>query len=125
MLATLQQDAFRYFIHQSNPVNGLVRDKSLEGWPASIAAVGLALAAYPVGVERGFLTREDAAQRTLAAVLFLAVLAVVLILQNTETVTTRMLFVTIGMPLAALLALTLLIGFAGGVLVALKVGKRN
>jgi len=29
------------------------------------------------------------------------------------------------MPLAALLALTLLIGFAGGVLVALKVGKRR
>ena len=72
MLATLQQDAFRYFIHQSNPVNGLVRDKSLEGWPASIAAVGLALAAYPVGVERGFLTREDAAQRTLATLRFFA-----------------------------------------------------
>ena len=72
MLATLQQDAFRYFIHQSNPVNGLVRDKSLEGWPASIAAVGLALAAYPVGVERSFLTREDAAQRTLATLRFFA-----------------------------------------------------
>ena len=70
LLATLQQDAFRYFIHQSNPANGLVRDKSLEGWPASIAAVGLALTAYPVGVERGFLTREDAAQRTLATLRF-------------------------------------------------------
>jgi uncharacterized integral membrane protein len=59
----------------------------------------------------------------LVALLVLAVLAIVLILQNTQAVATRLLFVTVSMPLAALLALTLLIGFAGGVLVALKVGK--
>ncbi len=41
-------------------------------WPASIAAVGLALAAYPVGVERGFMTRDDAVQRTLATLRFFA-----------------------------------------------------
>ena len=61
----------------------------------------------------------------LVALLVLAVLAIVLILQNTQAVVTRLLFVTVSMPLAALLALTLLIGFAGGVLVALKVGKRR
>jgi lipopolysaccharide assembly protein A len=61
----------------------------------------------------------------LAALLILAVVAVVLILQNTQAVVTRLLFVTVSMPLAALLALTLLIGFAGGVLVALKVGNRR
>ena len=61
----------------------------------------------------------------LVALLVLAVLAIVLILQNTQAVATRLLFVTVSMPLAALLALTLLIGFAGGVLVALKVGKRR
>ena len=59
----------------------------------------------------------------LVALLVLAVLAIVLILQNTQVVATRLLFVTVSMPLAALLALTLLIGFTGGVLVALKVGK--
>jgi uncharacterized integral membrane protein len=59
----------------------------------------------------------------LVALLVLAVLAIVLILQNTQAVATRLLFVTVSMPLAALLALTLLIGFAGGVLVALKVGN--
>jgi len=59
----------------------------------------------------------------LIVLLILAVLAVVLILQNTQMVVTRLLFVTIGMPLAALLALTPLIGFAGGVLAAMKVGK--
>jgi hypothetical protein len=72
LLRTLQQDSFGYFVHQTNPVNGLVRDKSREGWPASIAAVGLALAAYPVGVERGFMTRADAVRRTLATLRFFA-----------------------------------------------------
>ena len=57
------------------------------------------------------------------AVLVLAVLAIVLVIQNTQAVVTRLLFVTVSMPLAALLALTLLIGFAAGLLVALKLGK--
>ncbi len=61
----------------------------------------------------------------LIALLVLAVLAAVLILQNTQMVVTRVLFVTLGMPLAALLALTLLVGFAGGVLAALTLGKRR
>jgi hypothetical protein len=72
LLWTLQQDSFTYFVHKTNPANGLVLDKSCEGWPASIAAVGLALAAYPVGVECGFMTRADAGQRTLAALRFFA-----------------------------------------------------
>ena len=61
----------------------------------------------------------------LIALLVLAVLAVVLVLQNTQMVVTRLLFVAVSMPLSVLLALVLLIGFASGVLVALKVGKRN
>ncbi len=59
----------------------------------------------------------------LIALLVLSVVVLVLVLQNTQRVVTRLLFVTIDMPLAALLALTLLIGFAGGVIVALMVGK--
>jgi hypothetical protein len=69
-LSTLQRESFNYFIHQTNPANGLVADKSREGWPASIAAVGLALAAYPVAVERGFITRDDAVERALETLLF-------------------------------------------------------
>ena len=61
----------------------------------------------------------------LIALLVLSVVALLLILQNTQMVVTRLLFVTIGMPLAALLALTLLIGFVGGVIVAMKVGKQR
>jgi hypothetical protein len=51
-LGSLQRDAFSYFLHETNPQNGLVLDKTAPDWPASIAATGLALAAYPVAVER-------------------------------------------------------------------------
>ncbi|HET6600261.1 MAG TPA: glucoamylase family protein [Burkholderiaceae bacterium] len=72
LLKKLQRDSFSYFVHETNPVNGLVLDKSRAGWPASIAATGLALAAYPVGVECGFMARDDAVQRTLATLRFFA-----------------------------------------------------
>ena len=67
---TLQRDTFGYFIHEANADNGLILDKTKPGWPASIAATGLALAAYPVGVERGFWTRNAAAKRTLTTLRF-------------------------------------------------------
>jgi hypothetical protein len=69
-LETLQRETFDYFIHEANPVNGLVIDKTAVNWPASIAATGLALAAYPVGVERGYWARSAAVERTLATLRF-------------------------------------------------------
>ena len=45
ILAAIQRESFEYFLHETNPANGLVIDKTCEDWPASIAAVGLALAA--------------------------------------------------------------------------------
>ncbi|TWI38709.1 hypothetical protein IQ26_02130 [Mesorhizobium tianshanense] len=53
-----------------NPANGLIRDKTALHWPASIAATGLALACYPVAVERGFVARHEAVARTLATLRF-------------------------------------------------------
>ena len=70
LLRRLQHDAFTYFVQKANPLNGLILDKSHDEWPASIAAVGLALAAYPVGVERGFMTRAEAVARTLTTLRF-------------------------------------------------------
>jgi len=70
-LQKLQRESFDYFLHETNPVNGLVRDKTAPDWPASIAATGLALASYPAGVERGFMTRSGAAERTLNTLRFL------------------------------------------------------
>jgi hypothetical protein len=70
MLDAIQRGAFGYFLHETNPANGLVLDKTCADWPASIAAVGLALTAYPAGVERGFVLRAEAAERTLTTLRF-------------------------------------------------------
>lgn len=72
MLDALQRDAFGYFLHEINPANGWVVDKTQHDAPASIAAVGFALAAYPVGVERSWMTRAEAAERTLVGLRFFA-----------------------------------------------------
>ena len=69
-LDALQHHAFEYFLHETNPMNGLVADSSQPGAPASIAAVGFALSVYPVGVERAWMTRADAIERTLAVLRF-------------------------------------------------------
>ena len=47
-----------------------MRDSTHVGSPASIAAVGLALACYVVGAERGFMERAEAAARTLTTLRF-------------------------------------------------------
>jgi hypothetical protein len=57
-------------MHEDNPRNGLVADKSSDGCPASVASVGMALSVYAIGVECGWLTREQARRRTLAALRF-------------------------------------------------------
>jgi len=47
-LNRLQITTLRYYLHETNPANGLIRDKTDSIAPASIAAVGLGLAAsYP------------------------------------------------------------------------------
>lgn len=70
MLGVIQRESFSYFLHETNLANGLVFDTTSGHAPASIAAVGLSLTAYPVAVERGFLSRAEAAQRTLATLRF-------------------------------------------------------
>ena len=66
----LQRETFDYFLKEVNPANGLIIDKTATDWPASIAATGLALACYPVGVERGFMTRDAAVARNLTTLRF-------------------------------------------------------
>lgn len=70
MLDGLQRDTFRYFLDETNPRNGLVPDSTRKGSPSSIAAVGFALAAYAVGVERNVITRAEAIERTLTTLRF-------------------------------------------------------
>ncbi len=69
-LERLQLETFSYFLHETNPENGLVLDKTAPNWPSSIAATGLALASYPVAVERGFITRDSAVETVLTTLRF-------------------------------------------------------
>ncbi|APO76430.1 glycoamylase family protein [Rhizobium etli 8C-3] len=63
-LGRLQFSTLLYYLHCTNPDNGLVRDKTEPNAPASIAAIGMALATIPVVVERGVLIRQFAAKIT-------------------------------------------------------------
>ncbi len=69
-LDTVQRRTFDWFWETTNPGNGLVPDR----WPtksfSSIAAVGFGLTAYPIGVERGWITRAQARDRVLTTLRF-------------------------------------------------------
>ncbi len=72
-LDTLEQRTFAFFWDKTNTTNGLTPDR----WPApggpgfsSIAAVGFALTAYPIGVERGYVPRAQARDRVLTTLRF-------------------------------------------------------
>jgi hypothetical protein len=61
-LGRLQWTTVLYYLHETNPDNGLVRDKTDPAAPCSIAAVGLALATIPAIVERQVVIRKFAAK---------------------------------------------------------------
>ena len=69
-LADLQARTFRYFWETANPANGLAPDRYPNPPFCSIAAVGFALTAYPIGVERGWVRRAAARRRVLATLRF-------------------------------------------------------
>lgn len=61
-LDRLQWTTLLYDMHEANPENGLVRDKTDISAPSSIAATGLALANLPINVERDIVCRPFAAK---------------------------------------------------------------
>jgi hypothetical protein len=71
LLNDLQHRAVNFFWDWSNETNGFTKDRApndiSRGEPneiASSASVGFALVAYPIGVERKWLDRQDALERT-------------------------------------------------------------
>jgi len=70
LIDTLQSRALRYFLDAAHPLTGLVADSTKPDTVCSIAAVSMALGAYPITVERGLLARAEAAERTLRVLRF-------------------------------------------------------
>ncbi len=70
-LNDVQSRTFGYFWELSNPANGLTPDRAPTRSFSSVAAVGFALTAYPIGVERGYITRTEASQRALTTLRFM------------------------------------------------------
>lgn len=65
LLDSIQASGFRYFWYQANPSNGMIRDRSTAGSPASIAAVGFGLSSICIGADHGWVPRYAAAGRVL------------------------------------------------------------
>jgi len=61
----------------------------------------------------------------IAVAVVLAILAIIVIAQNSASVDTRLLFVTVTMPRAVLLLVTLVIGFVLGLLFSLVLSKKS
>jgi hypothetical protein len=70
MLNSLQRETFDYFVHQTDPVTGLIVDKTQPGSPSSIAVVGMGITSYIAGVHKNFISRADAASRILKVLRF-------------------------------------------------------
>lgn len=64
-LDTLQERTFRFFWDYTNPQTGMTPDRVPHTYFASAAAIGFGLTGYGIGVERGYVSRDSAAQRVL------------------------------------------------------------
>jgi len=70
MLDSIQQKTFLFFLHEHHPDWGVVKDRTAEWAPASIAATGFGLPCFAIGAERKYISREEAALITLKTLNF-------------------------------------------------------
>ncbi|MDN5782569.1 MAG: hypothetical protein L0H23_11220, partial [Luteimonas sp.] len=67
----IEKRTFQFFWDTTNEVNGMTPDRFPSRPFASIASIGFALTAYPIGVENGWVSRRQAVDRTLTTLEFL------------------------------------------------------
>lgn len=67
----IEKRTFQFFWDTTNEVNGLTPDRFPSRPFASIASIGFALTAYPIGIENGWISRRQAVDRTLVTLNFL------------------------------------------------------
>lgn len=71
LLTLIQKMTFKYFWDYAHPVSGLSLERLNSGETVTSGGSGFGIMAIPVGIERGFITREEGAERLLAIVTFL------------------------------------------------------
>lgn len=127
------------FVSKPDGYHGVAAVSRLMSCSSWLFCSALTLLAAPVQCHRdGVVARQDLKKsRTadseetplkrlrLILTLVLAILVVIVVLQNTEGVETRVLFATVTMPRAVLLLTTTLIGFALGILTSLVWMRRK
>lgn len=67
----IEKRTFQFFWDVTNEENGMTPDRFPSRPFASIASIGFALTAYPIGVENGWIGRRQAVDRTLLTLKFL------------------------------------------------------
>ncbi|WP_428992255.1 glucoamylase family protein [Pseudoxanthomonas suwonensis] len=67
----IEKRTFQFFWDTTNEQNGLTPDRYPSRPFASIASIGYALTAYPIGIENGWVSRTQAVDRTLTTLRFL------------------------------------------------------
>ena len=71
LLDSIQYQTFQFFYNEVNKDLGLFKDRAKEGAPSSIASTGFALPTYAIAAERGWISREEAAEVTYNSLHFL------------------------------------------------------
>ena len=71
LLTLVQEKTFGYFWEHAHPVSGLSRERLNSGNTVTTGGSGFGVMTIPVAVERGFITREEGAQRMLTIATFL------------------------------------------------------
>jgi hypothetical protein len=71
-LTMVQRATFRYFYDYAHPVSGLARDRLGGGNTVTIGGSGFGVSALLVGIERGFITRNQGVERMLKILNFLS-----------------------------------------------------
>ncbi len=71
LLTSVQEAAFRYFYDYGHPVSGLARERLGSGDVCTSGGTGFGVMSLIVGSERGFISRDSAAARTLKIIRFL------------------------------------------------------
>ncbi|WP_255518055.1 glucoamylase family protein [Fulvivirga sp. M361] len=72
LLTLVQQQTFKYFWDFAHPNSGLIRERNTSGNLVTIGGSGFGVMAVLVGIERGFITREQGIDRLETIVNFLS-----------------------------------------------------